>query len=289
MNSLASATWLMFRTHLASQARTKRALVCVLIAAAPVVIAFLPSRHGEDAFQTVGVLGMLTLQVVAPLIGLLAGSAVVTEEIENRTITFVFTRPVHRASLFLGRWMATLVLISSLLVASALGVAGVATAKYDVDELGRTEHHHDDGEWTQTLVPVDRNLPDGQVARYAWAVVLAGALYSLLTAGLGVFLKRPMILGLGYAFAVEGLLANLPGSSQRLTMQFYLRGILTGIEDVKRAAGDGAVRFWREFPPIADTKFLSPLESSVRLLIVIVLAVAACTWIIRRRQFVLTS
>ena len=86
-------------------------VTCLLLAAAPVGIAYFPSSHGQDAFKIVALLGMMfTLMVIGPLIGLLAGSAVVTEEIENRTITYVFTRPVHRASLFLGRWMATLVL-----------------------------------------------------------------------------------------------------------------------------------------------------------------------------------
>ena len=89
--------------------------------------------------------------------------------------------------------------------------------------------------------------------------------------------------------AVEGLLANIPGSSQKLSMQFYLRGILTGIEDAKRGTGDSVVEFWRQIEPIASTNFLSPMESSLRLLIVIALAVVACSWIITRRQFVLTS
>lgn len=290
MGSFASTSWLMFRTHLWSQLRSKRALVCLLLAAAPAVIACFPSSHGEDAFKTVAILGMMfTLQVIAPLIGLLAGSAVVTEEIENRTITYVFTRPVHRASLFLGRWAATLVMTSSLLGASALGVAAVSTAQYDVDELGRWEHHRIDDEVVRERVPVNRELPAGQVPRYAWSAVLAGALYSLLTAGLGVFMRRPMIVGLGYAFAVEGLLANIPGSSQKLSMQFYLRGILTGIEDVKRGAGDSTVDFWRQIEPIAKTEFLSPTESSLRLLVVIALAVVVCSWVISRRQFVLTS
>ncbi len=290
MGSFASTSWLMFRTHLWSQLRSKRALVCVLLAAAPVGIAFFPASHGEDAFKTVAILGLLfTLQVIAPLIGLLAGSAVVSEEIENRTITYVFTRPVHRASLFLGRWAATLVLTSSLLAASAVGVAAVSTAEYEVDEVGRWQRQQVDDEWVRERVPVDRELPAGQLARYAWAAVLAGALYSLLTAGLGVFMRRPMILGLGYAFAVEGLLANIPGSSQKLSMQFYLRGILTGIEDAKGGAQGSVVEFWRQIEPIANTNFLSPMESSLRLLIVIALAVVACSWIITRRQFVLTS
>jgi len=290
MGSFASATWLMFRCHLVGQLRTKRALVCLALAAAPVAIAYFPSNDGHDAFKTVAILGMMfTLQVVAPLIGLLLGSAVVTEEIENRTITYVFTRPVHRSALFLGRWTATLVLTSTLLSLSALGVSAVATADYEVDAVGRVQREHVDGEWTKTLVPVDRTLPDGQLARFAWAAVLAGALYSLLSAGLGVFMRRPMIVGLGYAFAVEGLLANIPGSSQKLSMQFYLRGILTGIEDFKEATGDRAVVFWRQFEPVSGSAFLSPMESSLRLLVVIVLAVVICSWIISRRQFVLTS
>ncbi len=46
------------------------------------------------------------------------------------------------------------------------------------------------------------------------AALLGGAVYSAIFAAAGVFFRHPMITGLGYAFAVEGFLANLPGRNQ---------------------------------------------------------------------------
>lgn len=293
MRSLAGATLLMFRTHLAGVLRSKRALLCLVLACGPPAIAWAGPRR-EDAFEVVTVLGMLLLQFLAPFTGLIAGSAVVTEEIENRTITYVFTRPVHRASLFLGRWLATVVLISSLLGGCALGLVAVAQMERPGDERGRAEHRAEvvDGEHrVQTsYVPVDRTLPEGMAGRLVWSAVLAGAVYSLLTAGLGVFFRRPMIVGLGYAFAVEGLLANVPGSSQKLSVQYYLRAIFTDLRDgATSSLGERQQTMLRDFEPIQRTVFLTPADSSVRLLIVAALALAVCTWAITRRQYVLTS
>lgn len=280
MGTFLTTTWLMFRMHLGSVLRSKRMLICLLLAAGPPLIAWFPAAR-EDAREVVGILGMMmSLQVIAPLIGLIAGSAVVTEEVENRTITYVFTRPVHRSSLFLGRWFATLVMTSTLLGPSSWAVTAVATTERAADATGRVEWVHSAEE--RRAVPIDRTLPEGMVQRYVWAAVLAGAVYSLLTAALGVFVRRSMIVGLGYAFAVEVLLANVPGGSQKFSVQYYLRGILTNLAEVENA-------WWREFEPIQRTVFLSPAESSTRLLVVILLAVGLSTWWITRRQFVLTS
>ena len=118
MIALARATALLFRMHLVSILRSRRALLCALLALVPPVLAWLvltlqPSVPGEELG---GILAWaLVLQVVVPILALVGGSAVLTEEIESRTITFVFTRPIPRAALLYGRWLATLVLVCGLL------------------------------------------------------------------------------------------------------------------------------------------------------------------------------
>jgi len=252
-------TWLIFRAQLWTVLRSKRALVCLLLALSPAVIAMAPPR-GINASEVVWMIGMMfVLQLIAPLIGLIAGSAVLTEEIENRTITYAFTRPVPRVALFLGRYLATLFLVSVLLAGSSYLLVALAPMKGRVDDL-----------------------PSGILAQLTLAAVLASALYALLTAGLGVFVKRPMIVGLFYLIAMEGLLANLPGSSQKATLQFYLRGIFTRL-------GVDEVPFLREADMIANTEFLTPTESVLRLVLLMVLVIGVCGYGIRRRQYVLTS
>lgn len=252
-------TWLIFQTQLSTVLRSKRALVCLLLALSPAVVAMAPPR-GIDASEVVWLIGMMfILQLIAPLIGLIAGSAVLTEEIENRTITYAFTRPVPRVALFLGRYLATLLLVAALLAGSSYLLVTLAPMKGRVNDL-----------------------PSGILEQLTLASLLAGALYALLTAGLGVFVKRPMIVGLFYLIAMEGLLANLPGSSQKLTLQYYLRGVFTRL-GVEENAGLRGVDF------ITQTEFLSPAESVLRLVVMMALVIGVCTYGIRRRQYVLTS
>ena len=43
---------------------------------------------------------------------------------------------------------------------------------------------------------------------------------------IGILFKRGLVVALGYAFAIEVMLANFPGSASKLTVQSYLRAIL---------------------------------------------------------------
>jgi hypothetical protein len=89
-----------------------------------------------------------------------------------------------------------------------------------------------------------------------------------------------MIVGFGYAFAVEGLLANIPGSTQALSLQYYARSILV----------EPALEAWKKSEMIpAETELLGATGAFVRLAVLLVLALAFGAWAIGRKQFVLTS
>ena len=151
----------------------------------------------------------------------------------------------------------------------------------DVD--GRTEWERNEDEYERVTVEIVRELPEGIAVRFPVAAALAGALYSLLAAGLGVFFKRSMIIGLGYAFAVETLLSNIPTSIQKMSLQYYLRGVMA---DLDKPPHPG---FWSQLPMYAKTEFLSPAESATRLAVVLLLGLVVSTWALTRKQFILTA
>ncbi len=250
---------LIFTTHLSAVLRSKRALICLLLALGPVIVTLMPPPK-VDASEVVWIVGMMfLLQLIAPLMGLIAGSAVLTEEIENRTITYAFTRPIPRSALFLGRYLATLVLLSILLALSSTAIVMLAPLR------GRAN-----------------DLAEGMLWQLLPAALLGGAVYALITAALGIFVRRPMVVGLFYLIAMEGFLANLPGSTQKMTVQYYLRGIFTRL-----ALEDDSLL--RRIDVIAGTEFKTPAHSALYLLGLIALAIAVATWGIRRKQFVLSA
>lgn len=253
-------TALLFRTHLARTMWSKRALLCVLLAAMPVVVAFLVASFGRGvgpAQIAVWIGFLLHLQVVVPMLALIAGSAAVAEEVEDRTITFLFSRPIPRSSVLIGRWAAILVFLVVLLGASTWLLLDVAArARVDTPAI-------DDG-----------------VARPLYLAVLAGGVvYSTLFATFGVFFKNPVIVGLGYAFAIEGFLANLPAGTQVLAVQYHLRSLIA-------ALGSAA---WNEVEGFTASKFETLERASTVLAVAAVLLLLLGAWRIRSKEFVLNA
>jgi ABC-type Na+ efflux pump permease subunit len=256
------ATWILFAAHLRRTLVSKRALLCLLLVLAPfgpalLIRAFADEWEGPPA---VAILWMLEIQLVVPLVSLLLGSAVVAEEIEDRTVTYLFTRPIPRASLLLGRWAAALVVALVLLCASAWVLLAVF-----------------DGAAAQSE-PLA--VAPGQRARLLGTILLGTTAYSLVFAAAGAIFKHPVIIGLGYTFAFEGFFANLPGSSQGITIQYWLKSFLM--------SGDASLQAQaREL--IAGSILASPEQALVRLLLIALVAALLGARVLTRKQYVLPS
>jgi hypothetical protein len=127
----------------------------------------------------------------------------------------------------------------------------------------------------EQLVP---RLADGSGWTLYQAVLLGATLYSALFAVAGIVFKSPILVGLGYTFAVEGFLANLPGGNQALTIQFYLRSWM--LEHGGKA--------WK-----VDGLELEHPDSAAAVLTtlacVLLFTLAFGAWRITRKEFVLTS
>jgi len=194
------------------------------------------------------------LQVVAPALGVFLGIGAIADETEARTITYPFTRPIPRASVFLGRWLASLLVLTVLLLSSGAAVGAITMG---ADDPPSTE----------------------AVQTFIGATLIAGVLYSLGAAVIGVIFKRGQVIALGYAFAFEVMLANIPGSAQKLSLQFYLRSLFAG--------GDSAD--WSSLEIFEMSTFLEPAASAERLLTTaLILLVVGCV-AVTRKQFVLSS
>ena len=260
MPGLLASTGLLFRVHLQRVWWSRRALACLALAAVPpplawIVAEFNAKTPGAAIATNLG--WFLLLQVVVPLVSLIAGSAVVTEEIEDRTISYLFSRPIPRAAVLLGRWAASLVLVAAVLGLSVLLLVAVAS---------RSE------------VP-GPSAVEGVLGPLLAAAVLGGAVYTALFAAAGVFFRHPMIVGLGYAFAIEGFLANLPGRNEALTVQYYLRSVI---------AAHGAAP-WQGVEGFALTRFATSTPPLVTLVVVIAATLLLASWRIARREFVVSA
>ncbi len=260
MRALFAATWLILATSLPRLLRSRRALLVVLLALGPALVAWIATKvSGRPAPAELAVNGgwLLLVQVVTPLASLILGSAAVAEEVEDRTLTYLFTRPMPRAALLLGRWAAiALALLAVLAVATGLFLLAASGARGKGPAI------------------------DPGITRPLFTAVLSGALaYSALAAALGAFVRNPIVVGLGYAFAVEGFLANLPGRNQLLTVQHYLRSLI--IADGSEA--------WGKVESLVTVGFVDARTAAFTLAGIVLIALALGSWRIARREFVMAS
>jgi len=254
------ASRILFLAHLRRTTLSKRALLCLLLVLAPVAAAlFISSFAPEGEVPALQTLWVLQVQLVVPLASLLLGSAVVAEEIEDRTVTYLFTRPMPRAALLVGRWLAALVVLSVLLSASSwvviqlMSVSGVADPRQAFDQETRS--------------------------RLFQTILLGGAAYSLVFAVAGALLKHPVIVGLAYTFAIEGFFGSIPGSSQGITIMYHLKSFLAGGNETIRASMD-------EF---TQSALLEPSQALTRLVVIMIVTLLLGGWVVTRKQYVLPS
>jgi len=261
MIALLRATLLLFRTHLTRILFTKRIAFCALIALAPAGIPVLAglSDNGPSPLEMVLYPGWhIYLGFVVPIVALITGSAVISEELDDRTITYLFTRPFPRAALLLGRWLATAAILAALLAVGCSAL--VLTAK------------------AFAPTPEGAELPPAAVAPLIEAAMLGGAAYSALFAALGTFLKRPMIVGLGYVFLIEVLLARMPGRNQNLAIVYHLWSYVGSSGDV-----------WQRVYEDSETAIGTQDGALKALTLVMIVSLAIGSIVVSRKQYVLTS
>ncbi len=266
--ALPRATFLIYRLHIGMILGSRRSLAAIGLAAIPPVLAFLAANfapHKSTELSIFLLIGTFVLiQFVVPMLSVAMGVGVVADEAESRTITFPFTRPIPRASLFLGRWLAALTAILTLIAVSGL-LTALAVRVKDRGELPPPE-------FIEALIT---------------AALIGGVVYSLGSAVIGVLAKRGLIFALGYVFAVEALLANVPGSSQSLTIQYHLRS-MTFNKDAPLFADEGSDlgQFLEE---AGISSLLTPDVAMSKLIVVAgVLLIFGCI-AVTRKQFVLAS
>lgn len=258
MQALTTAR-LLFLSTLSALIASRRLLVCSFLALGPVVLATAVTLvPGPVPREAVPVLGwFVQIQVVVPLLALVLGSAAIAEEVEDRTLTYLFTRPLVRPAVLLGRWLAALCILELLLLSSTVSFLGIL-------ETGRL------GTSAWELALFTRPL--------CLTVLLGGLVYSALFAALGTFLRRPVLLGVAYVFAIEVLLANAPGRAQAATLQFHLRSYLT----------ETGPAFWQLLPSFGFEA--DPAAEALRTVwVVTVASLLLGSWIVSRREYVLAS
>jgi ABC-2 type transport system permease protein len=182
-----------------------------------------------------------------PLFTLAYASGAIGGERESRTLIWLSTRPLPRWAIYVAKFVGVL---PWCVAVSLIGFAALCLAGGD---LGLT-----------ALTSYSASVLSGAVA--------LAALFHLI----GATLRRPAIVGLVYIFFFETLVANLPGSLKRLSLNYYVRSLF--FNDAKGIAPNVRTESLDVYDP------LSPLSSWCVLLIAALVITAIGAWIFSRQE-----
>jgi ABC-2 type transport system permease protein len=238
---------------------SRRSLLMVALIGGPVLlcVAFrifltrLPPKVG--AFDLYGVMiAFVYVRNVLPLAALFYATALIADEVEGKTITYLLTRPIQRVSVLAGKFAAYLA------TTLALALPAVVLTFFLLNTIRG---------WSGIGALVPGLFRDMGVV--VLTLVTYGAFFTLL----GVLLRRPVIPGLLFLFVWE-LLANAPGYLPRFTITAYLRSLIH-----HRPPDEGLAEIFAQVLPTALC-----LEAVGGMIVVFL---AGATWIFSTREYVL--
>ena len=195
---------------------SRRTIFMALVVAGPVLLALIVrgvEMFGMSALRIngqrvagFGIFGAmiwgLYLYFIVPVLGVFYGTALMADEVEDKTITYLFTRPIARGAVLLGKYLAYLACTILVVLPSVVIVYFLLVPFSQLPS-------------TFPSLVVDLGL-----------LGLGLAVYGSVFAFVGAFFKRPLLLGLAYAFGFQQVALAIPGSTKQFTVAYYLNALV---------------------------------------------------------------
>jgi ABC-type transport system involved in multi-copper enzyme maturation permease subunit len=199
---------------------------------------------------------LLYVRFIVPVLGVFYGTAFIADEVDDRTITYLFTRPIPRRAVLFGKYLAYLVCSALLVLPSAMLVFFL-------------------------IVPTG----GGSIAQ-AFPALLADlgmlaiglAAYGAVFAFVGTRVRRPLLVGLLFALGWEPTVLVVPGYLKRLSVAYYLQALV--VHDVPQDSGPLVIlQAFRESPSL--------VVALMALAVIVVAALWLAGRVVERREYVL--
>ena len=255
---------LVFAASVRELIRRRRLVFIGLAGLLPLVLVGIWRGWGMDTFDATSVfsnlVGTVYLGGLVYLVGLAFGVPTVHDEVEGRTITYLFTRPVSKIAIYAGR-LAAVQLLGGVVLAFSLVVC------FAVMVVGNP------GVISIDFVKVYVN--------HVWLILLATVVLIGLFSIFGVLFKKPLVWGFFYWVIWEGVVSKAPGRMQTWTLDFHLRNLMMRDDDVQSSV----IQMLRDF--LVENPNVSPWISLGVLVGALVAFVGIGGWIFARRQYVI--
>lgn len=200
---------------------------------------------------------LIYVRFLVPVLGVFYGTSLIADEVDDKTLTYLFTRPIPRSAVIIGKYLAYLVCTVLLLLPSVVIVFFLTVP------LGR-------GTAIGPMFPT--LLTDlGMLA-------LGLAAYGAVFAFVGARLKRPLMVGLVFALGWEPVVLIAPGYLKRATVAYYLQALVRH-EMPQDSPASALLQIFREIPPV--------WTSLIALTVIVGLGLWFAGRTVERREYVL--
>jgi ABC-2 type transport system permease protein len=195
------------------------------------------------------------LRFTVPVLGVFYGTALMADEVEDKTLTYLFTRPIRRGAVLIGKYLAYLGCTVFVVLPSVMLVYLL-------------------------IVPMQGSLGGSfiDLVKDLALLALGLAVYGALFAFIGAKFKRPLLVGLIFVFGWEQAALAFPGYLKKFTIAYYLQAMVP-----HAMPNDGVVSLiqgiFRESPGLFTSLFW--------LAVIWVVFLGLAAWIVERREYVL--
>lgn len=151
-----------------------------------------------------GIIWILYLRFIVPVLGVFYGTSLIADEVDDKTITYLFSRPIPRGAVLAGKFLAYLACTVFVVLPSVMIVYFL-------------------------VVPLGGGSLAGSFLSLLTDLGLLGlglAVYGALFAFIGARLKHPLVTGLVFAFGWEQAALVFPGYLRRMTVAYYLQALV---------------------------------------------------------------
>lgn len=224
---------------------SRRTIFMGLVVGAPVIISLclrLLDALGAPVFRVNGmtmagpaIFGLMIwvfyLRFTVPVLGVFYGTSLIADEVEDKTITYLFTRPIPKGAVLVGKYLAYLACTIFVVLPSVMIVY-------------------------LAIVPMRGSLGASFIDLIKDLTLLALGLsvYGAVFAFIGAKFKRPLLVGLIFIFGWEQAALAFPGYLKRFTVAYYLQALVP-----HAMPNDGVVSLiqgiFRETPSLGESLF----------------------------------
>ncbi|CAN5815514.1 hypothetical protein BH24ACI5_BH24ACI5_01340 [soil metagenome] len=249
---------------------SRRTVFMMLIVGAPVLIALIirglvslgaPMMQGPGNVRMTGpaIFGMMIwifyLRFTVPVLGVFYGTSLIADEVEDKTITYLFTRPIPKGAVLVGKYLAYLVSTIFVVLPSVMLVYLL-------------------------IVPMQGSLGGSflDLVKDLALLALGLSVYGAVFAFIGAKFKRPLLIGLIFIFGWEQAALLFPGYLKYFTVAYYLQALVP-----HAMPNDSTMsliqNIFRETPSLAT--------SLLGLLVIWAVFLAMAARVVERREYVL--